>query len=155
MAQTRPGMWVHGTSVQVEEPEKLTSMVRRGWGTHFHAGSTGIWFHFPIPAPVGYNGNSLLLNEIFVLYDAKGTAEITRIDIHDGPHLVKSFEGLSCTGNHSAQVDSSNRWKIDEWIVINFGLVISVYVNFHAPTGGFDEIIFTAAGVNTSVPVLP
>jgi hypothetical protein len=61
MTQLRAAMWVHGTIVQVEYPNRLvatdsdtnSSGFRRGWGTLFRGGDpdpikASNWFHIPI-----------------------------------------------------------------------------------------------------------
>lgn len=162
---TRGGVapiWTHGTVVNAEYPQRLESIpgvgryaYRRGWGTYFRQRpNSDNWFHFPITSPITLDDVRPLLVKVFVLYNAQNV-QVTNIHIWDGRRLVKEFNDLSLTGDHSGDIDSSNSWTIDPPAQIAFGLGISVGARFLP--GDLDmpqasEILFTTAGGDFRIP---
>ena len=157
----KAAMWVHGTIVEVEYPERLApwstdGLVRKGWGTHFWGKeNTNNWFHIPITTPVILDDIRPPLVKVFVFYKTEGYAKITNVHVWDGPKKVKAFDGLSLSGNHSGGIDANNSWVINPPITIAFGLGISVGVEF-GPKDAIDipwpEILFTTAGADFKKP---
>jgi hypothetical protein len=146
--------WVHGTSVQVEEP--IEWMIRRGWGTHFGMGSPSRnWFHFSIPTLSSIDGVPLRLTKVYVFYRTEYTA-IREVNVYDGAVQVRAFKGLNLWGDHtgldwtrghSGQCDALNSWVLQPPVEVVQGIGISVAVEFLQGEGiGISEILFTAAG---------
>ncbi|MCJ7515532.1 MAG: hypothetical protein MUO89_06150 [Dehalococcoidia bacterium] len=155
----KAAMWVHGTIVEVEYPERLApvsidGLVRRGWGTHFWGNeNTANWFHIPITTPVILDDIRPPLIKVFVFYKTEGNAKITNIHVYDGRSRVKAFDGLALSGDHSGGggVDASNSWVVEPPITILYGLGISVGVEFGSQVNidiPWPEILFTTAGAD-------
>lgn len=146
----KAAMWVHGTIVEVEAPQRYFNVYRKGWGTEYEA-LTGeeYWFHFPIATPVMLDDVRTQLIKIFVFYRTDVNTKITKVHVYDGPTKVKAFEGLVLSGDHSAGIDSSNSWDIDPPIGILYGLGISVCAQFSWPGYmQYPKILFTTAGAD-------
>jgi len=83
MAQT--SIWVPGTIVNVERPDQLAELVRKGWGTFFKQEGGFNSSHIPIAAPFAIDGQNLLLTTSFVLYRATDWPIIRNIHVYSGP----------------------------------------------------------------------
>lgn len=149
-ASTLNAVWVHGTSVQIEDAGVLKRTTRVGWGADFR-GQAGkfAWFHISIPTPVIINGVRPALEKVFVFYKTTA-ADIRNVHLYDGPRKVRAFDGLSLQGDRAAGIGPANTWAIDPPLTIVFGLGISIGVQFHI---GFDTaidtgILFTTAGAD-------
>jgi hypothetical protein len=146
--------WVHGTVVDVEEPGELASIsndgiARRGWGTHFWGQEdTYNWFHIPVTTPVISDGQIAKLTKLFVLYETKGNAKIKHVHLYDGKQKKKSFNDLNLSGDHGSRPDSSNTWIINPPLAIQYGLGLSICVNFGNKGGRnvWPEVVFSSAG---------
>jgi hypothetical protein len=141
--------WVPGTIVQVECPEKLGGVERKGFGSFFRQQSGTNWFHFPIAiAPKllktpGEEGN--VRPQILVFYRTTNGPFIHSLHVYDGSTRIAAFEGLRFAGDHTRESDMSapyNIWGINDPVFFTGGLGISVGVDFG--TGG--EIMFAGAG---------
>ena len=136
--------WVHGTSVQSEDP--IEFVVRRGWGTHYGVRKAmETWFHFPITTLAAVDGRHQFLTKVSVFYRTDGSV-IKSLNIYDGPRRVKVFENLKLTGDHSGVADAQNCWHLEQPIEITCGVGVSVEVEFLEAVNMMSEILFTAAG---------
>lgn len=144
--------WVHGSSVQMEREGYFISKRRTGYGAHFKTHGKE-WFHFAIPTPVILDGQRAALKKIFVFYKTELTAKITAIHVYDAGSSIKKFDNLSLSGDHSTGVDKDNSWVITPAHSMEFGLGISVEVDFgHSTTGGVPGIRFRTAGADFETP---
>jgi len=153
-AQPVPGAlnatWVHGTSVQLEEPATIESVSRFGWGSTFR-GKPGkfAWSHVSVPVPVLVDDVRSMVEKVFVLYRANG-ATIKSVHAYDGPRKIREFNGLILTDDQSGGITPKNNWVLDPPAELAFGLGISIGVQYSI---GFDsrvttEITFTTAGAD-------
>lgn len=141
MAHT--SIWVPGTIVQVECPERLAHLIRKGWGTFFRQEKGFNWFHIPVATPWTLDGHHLALTTVFVFYRATNGPRITNIHIYSGPKRVQAFDGLHAAGENTVMKDGAmNMWDLPSPVFVDSGLGISVGVDFK--DGG--EILFTGAG---------
>lgn len=131
----KAAMWAHGTSAQVEFPERLrpnNPVRRQGWGTTFSGPSRAEnWFHFAIPTPVILDDVRPAVGKIFVFYDTHGGGA-TLLDVHlyDGPFKFMEYSSLNLRGNHAQSIDAGNSWTVSPAHTILYGLGISVHVQF-------------------------
>jgi hypothetical protein len=163
-------MWVHGTSLQPEEPVAYSA--RRGWGgffrgnpavydklSHQWAGPLSVthWFHAAVPTPVILDGVRPRFTRLFLLYHAD-QAWLRQVHLWDGARRVHGFDlsGVNATGPHQHELDDLNTFRLDESRTIRFALGISVQVEFqrgqlsNLHLGG-GEILFSAAGADFEV----
>jgi hypothetical protein len=140
---------VHGNIVQPEYPEKIDEVSRKGWGTTFWGKEDSTnWFHIPLSLPIQVEGERRKLTRVFVYYHNTTRSPITAVHVYDGPRLIKAFDNLKLSGDHGRAMDKANTFLIDPPTEINFGLSISVSVQF--PTSPEQKpprwILFTTAG---------
>ncbi len=131
----KAAMWVHGTAVAVEFPEKLVSngIVRAGDGAHFygHSGSVN-WFHAAIPSPVILDGVRPALSQVCVLYRLGPGASgvLTKLHLYDGPYLVWQHD-CKWTGDHRETLDTQNTLPLlTNRPVIKYGLNVAMQVKY-------------------------
>ncbi|HEX7154109.1 MAG TPA: DUF6623 family protein [Thermoanaerobaculia bacterium] len=143
-------VWVHGSSVEVEDTAVLNATRRLGWGTVF-SGKPGkfAWFHINIPTPVIVNDVRAVLEKVFIFYKTDG-ASIRNVHFWDGPHQIKAFDGLMLTGDRSGGIVATNSWAITPAATMRYGLGLSIGVQYSI---GFDsaittDILFTTAGAD-------
>jgi hypothetical protein len=153
-------VWVHGTTVEAEDPGALDGISRRGVGSLFigRAKPRGrlpetTWFHISIPAPVIINDVRPTLEKVFVFYRTNG-AKIKSVHLYDGPKKIKAFDGLDFKGDLGYGIAPENTWALARPVEILFGLGISIGVQFDI---GIDkpipkDILFTAAGADFRLP---
>lgn len=140
---------VHGNIVQPEYPEKIEEMSRKGWGTTFWGKEdSNNWFHIPFTLPIQVEGQRRKLTRVFVYFHNTSRSPITAVHVYDGPRMVKAFDKLQLVGDHGRALDRSNTFLIDPPAEINFGLSVSVAVQF--PPSSEQKpprwILFTTAG---------
>src|SRR5262249_26556715 len=92
--------WTHGVSVQVEDPSRIASASRRGFGVSLRTyGQT--WVHYAIPTPTVNSGTRLRLQRIRLLWDTDivgysnpptpSGAKIWAVHVWDGDHKLAEF----------------------------------------------------------------
>ena len=79
MAHT--SIWVPGTIAQVEYPERLAHLIRKGWGIFFRQEEAFNWFHIPVATPWTLDGHHLAITTVFVFYRATKGPQITNIHL--------------------------------------------------------------------------
>ncbi len=142
MAHTE--IWVPGTIVQIECPEDVCYVSRKGYGVFVKQNQGFNWFHFPVAAPYVIEDQVLGCQRVFVFFRATDGPYVANVHVHSGAELVKEFDNLHLQGDMTVISDSS----INYWDVggrgISAGLGVSVGVNFD--TAG--EIMYTGAGAH-------
>jgi hypothetical protein len=148
---TKQAMWVHGTSVQAEREGYFISKSRYGWGVAFLSQGTE-WFHSAVPTPVIFGGAFSNLEKFFVLFKTGLGAHITNIHLYDGITKIKTFDNLNLAGDYTnSLVNEISAWTITP-VHINWGLGISICVNFgQATPAGVPEITFTSVGADFTI----
>jgi len=138
----KAAMWVHGIIAEAENP--VSFVKRRGWGAQFGGRAQLNWFHIPMTIPAILDGARPQLAKVFVLYKTN-KAVVKNVHIFDGPRKIRGFDGLNLSGDHSVTIDAWNNWAITPNMSIQFGLGISLGVEFGTDPG---DILFTSAGAD-------
>jgi hypothetical protein len=118
-------MWVHGTSVQEEFPDRLQNIRRLGpYGLFDGKPGTSNWFHFAIPTPVIVDNRRLRLESVMLQFLASRDTWVTNVHIYDGYQKIEWFDGLAMTGDHwFERFDTLNP-------LVRFGIGVSIGVRF-------------------------
>lgn len=161
-------VWVHGTSVQIEFPEK-TKLARKGTGTIVSQDVTGRlktdynWFHFPIPTPTTIDDFPVTYNDAWLHYSGlttkDKTAKITEVRVYDMAYPTDNCtdckDGLIYATDPNWTADPA-REKESDFVQFNLpdvqafeGAVLSVKVDFSRPSGSIPSgsITFLGAGM--------
>ena len=137
--------WVHGTSMQAEYPDRLSSVRHIGPFARIE-GSAGqnTWLHFPVPTPAVASDGRLQAGAALLSFRTR-TAEawIHEVVIYDGASTIAEYRDLHLSGEHS-----SERFDIPGHPEVSSALNISVGVQFSAdpPTIQSMTMEFLAAG---------
>jgi hypothetical protein len=113
----------HGTSAQVEFPERTTSIGRPGWGTRVSQATGENWFHFAIPTPRSINQISFTCNRIWLDCKVEQLATITAVHVYNGggEYPVAEFNGLSLSNR-----DQWYQWDVGPFSVVALGVSVNV-----------------------------
>jgi hypothetical protein len=136
-------MWVHGHSMQIEYPDRLSSIKRRGMYIRVE-GKSGMsnWFHFAIPTPVIVNDNRLRADSVMVRFRTGSVdAFVKAIHVWDGERRIATHDNLGL---------APTRWEWPRFDVpgtpkIRWGLGISIGVGFGVE-GMSHRMEFSSAG---------
>jgi len=136
-------MWVHGHSMQIEYPERLSTVWRAGFYIRVE-GNPGQdnWFHFAIPTPVIVDDNRLRVGSVMIRFRCGSSdAYVRAVHIYDGETKIASHDSLHLSPTSWAWP----RFDVPTHPDIRWGLGISIGVAFGA-TALSRRIEFSSAG---------
>jgi hypothetical protein len=137
--------WVHGTSMQVEYPNRLTSVRHTGPFVRIE-GSEGqnTWVHFSIPTPTVINGNRIRANAALVSFRTRPKATVHEVIVYDGEKRIAEHMDINFQGEH---LDA--RFEVPGSPEVNQGINITVGVLFgdNAPDVRAMQVEIVGAGV--------
>ena len=119
--------WIHGHSMQIEYPERISNMYRAGFCIHVEGWpGTSNWFHFAIPTPVIINDVRLRADSVMLNFKTGSTdAYVKDVHVYDGDSLIVEHNDI----NLSEQNDLL-RLLIPDRPYVHLGLGISIGVEF-------------------------
>lgn len=135
--------WIHGTSIQVERPQNLDSIVRAGFYTYLTGKeNTTNWFHFAVPTPVIVDRKRLKIARAMLRCRTHSDKAIIR-DVH-------LYDGFSKIASHNDVNLSGNQWFVKFGVAskpyVYWGLGISIGVEFKPGTARQRRMDFASAG---------
>ena len=135
--------WIHGTSVQVENPENLELIRRAGFYTYLVGKpNTTNWLHFAIPSPVIVDKKRLrIVCAILRGRTLSTNAIINHVHIYDGYTKIAAHNDLELTGDQWFR-----KLGVADKPYIYWGLGISLGVQFKAGTANQRRIDLASAG---------
>ncbi len=134
--------WTHGVDLQVEYPDRLEWLYRRGFGTQLSGkpGTTN-WLHFPISTPVIVDGVRYNLDSVMLRFTTGSVASIVRhVHVYDGSKRIATYNNVNKTGAHWFE-----RFNIPGKPDIFWGVEISLGVEF-LPVNQSRQMWFISAG---------
>jgi hypothetical protein len=88
-------MWIHGHSLRVEDPERMDSVVRKGYYIRLDGqANSSNWFHLAVPTAVIVDDNRLRVDSAMLRFRTSG-ATVTRVHVYDGEHRIAAHDGLA------------------------------------------------------------
>lgn len=137
-------MWVHGTAVQIEYPERMDQIQRRAFHMRIDGkASTANWLHFPIPTPVvgtylagGSGAFSGLqtnyrryhIDKVFLSFRTGSVdARVTNVHVYDAAERIAAFDNLNLYGEQHMR-----EFTIPGAPAVSQGICVSVGVAFGA-----------------------
>ena len=137
--------WVHGTSMQVEYPNRVTSVRHTGPFVRIE-GSKGqnTWVHFPIPTPAVVDGVHSRVGTALVSFRTRSHATVHEVIVYDGEKRIAEHMDLNLEGDHLG-----SRFDIPGSPEVNQGINITVGVQFSedAPDVRSMQIEIVGAGI--------
>jgi hypothetical protein len=119
--------WMHGHSMQIENPERLTQVMRIGWcALVIGMPGTDNWFHFPVPTPVIINDVRLQADAVILSFETGSADAIVRdVHVYDGWNRIAEFNDLNLSG-----AQDFVRLVVPGTPSVELGMGISVGVHF-------------------------
>ena len=135
--------WVHGTSIQVEYPERLDFIRRYGFYTYIIGKpNTTNWFHFAIPTPVIEDRVRLkIVCAILRFRTFSANAIVKHVHIYDGFTKIASHDNVNLSGDQWFR-----KYGVAHKPSIFWGLGISIGVEFKPGTSRQRRMDFVSAG---------
>ena len=137
--------WVHGASMQIEYPNRVTAVRHTGPFVRIEgAEGQNTWVHFPIPTPTVNNGNRMQANAALVSFRTRPKATVHEVIVYDGEKRIAEHMDINLQGDH---LDA--RFEVPGSPEVNQGINITVGVLFgnDASTVRDMQIEIVGAGV--------
>jgi hypothetical protein len=136
-------MWVHGTSIQVEYPDRIASLRRLGFYTRIVGEpNTRNWFHFAIPTPVIVDGDRKQVGPVILRFRTNSTEAVVRdVHVYDGYTKIAAHNGVNLSGDNWFA-----RFGIAHGPQVRWGLGISLGVEFGTGSATERSMDFASAG---------
>lgn len=136
-------MWVHGTSIEVEFPDRIADMRRFGFFTRIIGKPNTVnWFHFAIPTPVIVDNDRKEVGPVILRFKTGSTNAVVRdVHVYDGEARIAAHDGVNLSGNHFFE-----RFGVAHSPPVLWGLGISIGVRFGTGTALQRSMDFIAAG---------
>lgn len=137
-------LWVHGHSADIEYPDRIVSMVQKGYYVRIQGNpSTTNWLHFAIPTPVIVDDQRIRPLSMLFRYKTDGGGSVEAVHLYDGETQIAADD--SPTG--TVESDGWTRIKVDvnldEILSVNWGIGISIKLRFGSAGG---QLEFESAG---------
>ena len=137
--------WVHGSSMQVEYPDRLTAVRHTGPFVRIE-GSDGqnTWVHFAVPTPTVVDGTRTRVNAALVSFRTRSHAKVNEVIVYDGEKRIAEHMDINLEGDH---LDA--RFEVPGSPEANLGINITVGVQFGngAPNVRAMQIEIVGAGI--------
>jgi len=93
--------WVHGSSMQVEYPNRVTSVRHTGPFVRIEgAAGQNTWVHLPVPTPTVADGTPMRVGSGLVSFRTKERATVHEVIIYDGDKRIAEHTDLGLQGDH-------------------------------------------------------
>jgi hypothetical protein len=142
MADLAHAMWIHGTSMQIEYPDRVAAVRRAGSGIVVEGKpSTRNWFHFAIPTPVIVDDHRLRVGSVLLVCKTRSAdAFIRDIHVFDGGHRIVEHNDVGLSGDLGMV-----RYDVPEHPLVRTGIGISIGVGFGVEMVSH-QMVFVSAG---------
>ncbi len=117
--------WVHGSSMQIEYPNRVTSVRHTGPFVRIEgAEGQNTWVHFPIPTPATVNGTKMRVGDALVSFRTRGTATVHEVIVYDGDKRIAEHMDLNLKDEHlDARFDVPGNPEVNRGINITLGVL--------------------------------
>lgn len=140
--------WVHGSSMQVEYPNRITSVRHTGPFVRIE-GSPGqnTWVHLPVPTPTVADGAAMHVGSALVSFRTRAYAKVHEVIVYDGERRIAEHSGLDLRDSHlEARFDVPGSPEAGRGINITLG----VSFDDGAPDARSMQIEVIGAGIEFS-----
>ena len=116
--------WVHGSSMQIEYPNRVTSVRHTGPFVRIE-GATGqnTWVHLPVPTPTVTDGTPMRVGAGLVSFRTRDKATVHEVIVYDGDQRIAEHTDLGLQGDHlEARFDVPGSPEAGRGINITLGI---------------------------------
>lgn len=116
--------WVHGSSMQVEYPNRVTSVRHTGPFVRIEgAEGQNTWVHFPVPTPTVLDGTKTRAGTALVSFRTRSHASVHEVIVYDGEKRIAEHTGLDLRDdNLDSRFDVPNNPEVGQGINITVGV---------------------------------
>ena len=137
--------WVHGSSMQIEYPNRVTSVRHTGPFVRIE-GSVGqnTWVHLPIPTPTVVDGASMRVGAALVSFRTRDNATVHEVIVYDGEKRIAEHTDLNLQNDQLGA-----RFDVPDTPLAGQGINITLGVSFadNAPDARSLQIEIIGAGI--------
>ena len=137
--------WVHGSSMQIEYPNRVTSVRHTGPFVRIEgAEGQNTWVHFPIPTPAVVNGTRMKVDTALLSFRTRASATVHEVIVYDGDKRIAEHMDLNLTDDHlDARFDVPGSPEVNQGINITVGVLFGT----EAPDVRSMQIEIVGAGI--------
>ena len=137
--------WVHGCSMQIEYPNRVTSVRHTGPFVRIEgAEGQNTWVHFPIPTPAVVNGSRMKVDTALLSFRTRASATVHEVIVYDGDKRIAEHMDLNLKDDHlDARFDVPGSPEVNQGINITVGVMFGT----HAPDVRSMQIEIVGAGI--------
>lgn len=140
-------MWIHGHSMDIENPGAIASIWRAGFFIRVVGKpNTTNWFHFHVPTPVIVKDKRLMVDSAMLRYrSGSSNAAVTNVHVFDGESRIAAHDGLALSPltNFAFQ-----RFDVPGKPDVLWGTGITVGVRFGGGTDAQRTLEFASVGID-------
>ena len=119
--------WVHGSSMQLEYPNRVTSVRHTGPFVRIEgAAGQNTWVHLPVPTPTVAEGTPMRVGAGLVSFRTRDRATVHEVIVYDGEKRIAEHTGLALQGDHlDARFEVPGNPEVGRGINITLGVSFS------------------------------
>ena len=119
--------WVHGSSMQLEHPNRVTSVRHTGPFVRIEgAAGQNTWVHLPVPTPTVAEGTPMRVGADLVSFRTRDRATVHEVIVYDGEKRIAEHTGLALQGDHlDARFEVPGNPEVGRGINITLGVSFS------------------------------
>jgi len=118
--------WVHGSSMQIEYPNRVTSVRHTGPFVRIEgAAGQNTWVHFPIPTPAVVSGTRMKVGTALLSFRTRANATVNEVIVYDGDKRIAEHMDINLKDEH---LDA--RFDVPGNPEVNYGINITLGVTF-------------------------
>ena len=136
-------LWMHGVNMQVEYPNRLTSVRATGPFVRIEgARGQNTWLHFPIPTPTVIDGVNMRIEGTYGSFRTRDHATVHEVIVDDGESRIAEHMDMDLRGDHL-----EHRFDVPGNPEINKGINVTVGVRFDAAAQDVRSMQIEVVGV--------
>lgn len=87
--------WVHGSSMQIEYPNRVTAVRHTGPFVRIEGvAGQNTWVHLPVPTPTIVDGSKMRVGAALVSFRTRAKAQVHEVIVYDGERRIAEHTGL-------------------------------------------------------------
>ncbi len=116
--------WVHGSSMQIEYPNRVTAVRHTGPFVRIEgAAGQNTWVHLPVPTPTVVGGSNMRVAAALVSFRTRESAQVHEVIVYDGERRIAEYAGLDLRDdNLGARFDVPGTPEAGQGINITLGV---------------------------------
>lgn len=120
-------IWVHGHSVQIENPQNIETIERQRFHSYILGKTTTqTWFHFAISTPVMVNGKQIRAKYVGLSFESEKEAIVQSIQVYDGQKRLAMHQNIGLAGGlFNERFDVIGYPRVEQGIGISVGVMFS------------------------------